>query len=194
LLGLLALAGLGACGGDDTPAQAGATVPKATTPTTAADPYAVPATIDAAYLTKVFAALDGVDGDATRLILRTKNLPPEAAERLASIYGEKEFRVQTGRWLDVLEAGNLAGYKPEPGNLKTSVVRVISSNSQCVFLLGQRDHSAIAVSPPAPQDTYFYLQPLEPIRNRKQFNPTPWMISGEGFNSDGSAPGDPCAP
>jgi hypothetical protein len=191
LLGLLALAGLSACGGKDTPTPAGATVPKDTTPTTAADPYAIPGTIDAAYLNRVFAALDAVDGEATRTIVRTRNLPPEAAERLTAIYGDKEFRVQTNRWLDVIEGG-LQGYKPEPGNLKTSVIRVISSNPRCVFLVARRDHSAIAVSPPPSHDTYFYLEPLDPIRNKKHLNPTPWMIGGEGFNSDGSVPGDPC--
>ena len=35
-------------------------------PPTTADPYAVPAVIDIAYVNRVLAALDQVDGDATR--------------------------------------------------------------------------------------------------------------------------------
>lgn len=193
LLGLIALAAAGGCGGNDTPpAPAGATVPRSAPTTAPADPYSVPATIDAAYLNRVFEALDAVDGDATRLIVRTKSLPPAAAERLIAIYSDDELKIQTGRWLDVIEAG-MTGYRPDPGNLKTSVVRILSSTPRCVFVVVKRDHSAIAVNPQPVRETFVFLGPLDPVRNKKQLNPTPWMIEGEGFNSDGSMPGDPCA-
>lgn len=192
MLGLLALAGLGACGGSDTPSSAGATVPKATSTTTPADPYAVPPTIDAAYLNKVFAALERVDGDATRLILQSKMLPPPAAQRLASIYGEEEFRQQTNLWLDLVTEG-LTGFLPLPGDRATAVSEVVTAKPDCVFVAVKRDYSAITGSVGAGRTIYVELRPLDPVRDKFDFNPTPWMVDSEGYNTDGSVPDNPCA-
>jgi hypothetical protein len=192
LLGLIASVVAGACGGKGPPAATQATVPQSAPSTTAADPYAVPATIDAAYLNRVFAALDAVDSDATRIIVETRSLPPAAADRLVSIYGQQELPVQTARWLDRIDAG-LPEFKPHPGAQKTTVVRLLSSRPTCVFATVKRDHTAVAIDPPPSHEIFVYLAPLDPVRNQKGFNPTPWAIGGEGFNSDGSMPGDPCA-
>src|SRR5581483_2350776 len=80
---------LSACGKSATAHQAASTKlpqptvpPTAPTTTTPADPYAIPATIDAAYLNRVFLALEHIDGDATRLIVANKKLVPEAARHL----------------------------------------------------------------------------------------------------------------
>ncbi len=191
MLGLLALAGLGACGGDDTPTPAGATVPKATSSTTAADQYAVPPTIDAAYLNKVFAALEHVDGDATRLIFESNTLPLEAAKRLRSIYGEEEFQQQVDLWLDLIIKKELSRSKPNPGDRVTSVRQVIRGTQECVYVAVARDYSQI-VGNPAPTAEYVGLRPADGARDPFELNPTPWMIFFDGSNRDGSAPPNPC--
>ena len=191
LLGLLALAGLGACGGNDTPSSAGATVPKATSSTTPADPYAIPPTIDAAYLNKVFAALERVDGDATRLILQSKTLPPEAARRLRAIYDEEEFKAQVDLWLDLITKKELGRSKPNPGDRVTTVRQVLRGGGDCTYVAVARDYSQI-IGDPAPTAEYVGLKPSDATRDPADLNPTPWMIFFDGSNRDGSAPPDPC--
>ncbi|MGQ0520824.1 MAG: hypothetical protein ACT4PX_06720, partial [Actinomycetota bacterium] len=89
---LLAM-GLAACsGGGDSSADP--TVPTAattsSTPAPAIDVSVVPATIDEPYLNAVLAALDEIDGEATRIIVATKRFPPEAADLLNTIYSDAE--------------------------------------------------------------------------------------------------------
>ena len=86
-------------GGDD---STEATVPRATTTT---DPYAVPATIDIAYLNRVFVALEKINGDATRLIVAAKRITPEAATLLHAILTDEEFKIQAEIWNDDIDKG-----------------------------------------------------------------------------------------
>jgi hypothetical protein len=190
-VGLLTLAGVGACGGNDTPTSAGATVPKATS-TTSAAPYAVPATIDAAYLNKVFAALEHVIGDAGRAIVAEKALVPDAAKRLRAVYGEEEFQAQVNLWLDLLSKG-ATGFKPVPGDRVTAVRSVLSARPDCVYLGVTRDYSQIVAVPGSPTNEYISLRPADHSRDQFELNPTPWMLTFEGENRDGSVPPNPCA-
>ena len=190
-LGLIALAAAGACGGNDTPAPAGATVPREAPTTTAADQYAVPATIDAAYLNRVFVALDAVDNTATRIIVQSKGLPPEAAKHLISIYAQGELEAQTSRWLELIDEG-LVGFRREPQGQRTQVTKVLAASPSCVFVEVVRDSSGNSVGARSPHQYFVHLAPLDQVRNASGFNRTPWMIAGEGFNSDGSVPDSPC--
>jgi hypothetical protein len=193
LVGLLALAGLGACGGNDTETPAGATVPKATSSTTPADLYAVPATIDAAYLNKVFAALEHVDGDATRAVVASKNFVPDAANRLRAIYAEDEFQEQVNLWLDVIIEKRLNRLKPSPGDRSSVTAKVHTAAPECIFVAVMRDYSPVAIAPGPPDLEYVTLRPIDPQRDPLDLNPTPWMIESAGLRSDGSVPSNPCA-
>ena len=193
MLGLLALAGLGACGGSDTPSSAGATVPKATSTTTPADPYAVPPTIDAAYLNKVFAALERVDGDATRAVVASKDFVPDAAKRLRAIYAEEEFKEQVDLWLDIVIKKQFDRFNTPPGDRSSVVEKVMTGRPDCVYVAVRRDYAAVAVTPPAADVEYVALRPADDGRDPFELNPTPWMISSEGYRSDGAVPRDPCA-
>ncbi len=92
------------CSADGTDSSSGATVPRATSTT---DPYAVPATIDIPYLNRVFAALERINGDATRLIVAAKRITPEAAALLHAILTDEEFKDRSEIWNDEIEAGPL---------------------------------------------------------------------------------------
>src|SRR3954447_16713594 len=71
---------------------AGNSIPPATDPptTTTTNPYAIPTVIDAAYVNRVLAGLDAVNGEAVRLVVRSKTIPREAYDRLRAIYGTDE--------------------------------------------------------------------------------------------------------
>jgi hypothetical protein len=192
LLGLIASVVAGACGGKGPPAATQATVPQSAPSTTAADPYAVPATIDAAYLNRVFAALEHVDGDATRLILESRTFPPDAAKRLQAIYAVDEFHNQTNLWLDLI-SGGLTGFRQPAGERLTSVHNIISLKADCIYAAVIRDYSQLSTTAAAPATEYIELRPAAPNSDPFSLNPTPWQIAAEGYNRDGSQPSDPCA-
>jgi|SRR5581483_7560148 len=189
---------LSACGKSATAHQAASTnlpqptvPPTAPTTTTPANPYAIPATIDAAYVDRVLKALDHVDGDATRLIVGHRQLVPDAARRLSAIYGADEFTAQTNIWLDMLDKG-LADAQANPGDVRTTVNRVLTARSNCVFVHVLRDFSKVAKNGPTASSDYLVLSPLDRKRDPNAFNPTPWVISREGYNSNESEPTNPC--
>ncbi|MDP9072078.1 MAG: hypothetical protein M3N68_12525, partial [Actinomycetota bacterium] len=150
------------------------------------------ATIDEAYVNKVLAALDAVDGEATRLIVQNRNLVPEATARLRAIYDESEFREQVDVWLRQLQEG-LRNFKPDPGPQRTTVRRVVSASATCVFSEVQQEFSAAAIEPSAPNRAFVQLVPLDRSRDQRRLNTTAWMIRQEGDTADGSDPGDLCA-
>lgn len=91
-LAALALLASAACsdGGGASKGSAGANPTLATEPprTTTTNPYAVPAVIDVAYVNRVLLGLDAAVGDIVRLIIQTRNIPPEALDRLSAVYAE----------------------------------------------------------------------------------------------------------
>ncbi len=182
------------CSGGEDEADPGATVPtEVTTSTTVIDVSTIPAVIDEAYLNRVLEALDAVDGMATKIIVERKALVPDATGLLAAIYDGEEFTDQTNAWLIGLQQDpNLVSIKPQPGNRKTTVERIISASQGCVWLAVRRDYSGTASNPPAPQTEYVALRPLDKTKDRKGLNPTAWIITEDGFNEDGSAPRNPC--
>jgi hypothetical protein len=154
----------------------------------------IPAVIEAAYLNRVLEALDEVDGKATRIIVEHKELMPEAAELLHAIYDDLEFNDQVDVWLtDLTQDPELKSIKPNPGNRKTTVERIIAASPSCVWMAVKRDHAETATRPGLPRTIYLGLRPLDKANDRKGLNPTAWMIVEDGFNEDGSEPGNPCA-
>jgi hypothetical protein len=163
---------LAACSDASSDSRSGATVPRATTTT---DPYAVPATIDIPYLNRVFLALDHIDGDARRMILAAKRITPQAADLLHSIVTDAEFKVQADIWNDFIDQG-APGMRADPGDRKTTVLRVIRAGASCVALDVQRNYNAIRVEPKDPSATKVSLVRRAAVPP----NPTPWAIAGEG--------------
>ena len=195
---VLALAG-GCTRGGGTGADP--TVPAETSPPTAPststsappDIATIPAVIEQAYLDRVLAAIDEIDGRATRIIVEQKRLVPEAAELLAAIYDDEEFSGQTHVWATTIDRDpTFAGFKPDPGARRTTVSRIISGSPVCVWMAVTRDYSAVAARARSPQTEYVAVRPLDKANDPKGLNPTAWMITLEGYNRDGSEPEDPC--
>ena len=165
------------------------TVPTAaSTTTTTAVSYDVPAVIDVPYIEKVMAALDHVDGEAARRAATQRKLDPEFFKYYSSIYTDRYFKLVQRAWLQI------AGDKfkllvASPGDPETTVERVIRADSQCIFFQAKRDYASQLLGPEGSQaPRYVALVPLPPERNLGGTNPTPWIMSLDGRNVDGSEP------
>lgn len=174
------------------------TVPTAATTnaTTATTPdvSVVPANIDEPYLNAVLAALDEVDGEATRMIYESKRLTPEAVDVLNAIYSDEQLQLETDGWFASLADDlELRGIRPNPGKRKTVVDRVIAASPTCVWLAVQRDYSSRNFASTPARIEYLALRPIDPSNDPRGMNPTPWMITVDGFRSDGAEPSNPCS-
>jgi hypothetical protein len=170
-MALCALLALSSCANSPRSSSAGATVPGSTTTT---DPYAVPATIDAPYLNRVFLALEKIDGEASRLIVATRRIPPEAATLLHSIFTDEEFKVQAEGWNADIDKG-LGNFRTPPGDRVTTVRRIIVVQPTCVAVEVERDYSAVTVDP-QPGATALVALAMRPPLGA---NRTPWVISSQ---------------
>ncbi len=173
------------------PAATVRTEPETTTTT---DPYAVPAVIDAAYVNRVLAGLDAALGDVTRLVVRTRTIPPEAYDRLKSLYLNPDLlQLMIDSAQSDMRRG-FAGYKSEPGNRASIVLELITAQRACIFAKVRRDYSAVTNRPPAELEIQWVgIKPLDPARDLSGYNMSKWAFVYDGFPRDHSQPGDPCA-
>lgn len=184
-----------ACSHDDgvTAVIPHATIGTAPERTTTTNPYAVPATIDAAYVNRVLAGLDAVVGDIARAVLKARTVTPQISDRLDAVYTDSEasFFVLA---LSKNQADGFPGFFPVPGNRKTSVVSLIRVAPECIFARVTRDMSAVGPNPnPGLTEQWVALVPLDTSRDPARTNPTPWMLAYDGFPSDHSEPKNACA-
>jgi len=185
---------LGACSGHPAAAPGTATVPTAVERTTTTDPYAVPATIDVAYVNRVLATFDAINGDAVRLIYQSKGYPGEAAERFRAMYadGPTYDNVNNSVKNDIVTGFKNA--KSPPGNQETVVARLITARPDCVFAEIHRDYSKVALVPNLSNSKQWVaLKPLDPRLDPKHLNPTGWMYTYEGYEQGKVQPPDQCA-
>jgi hypothetical protein len=188
-----AILAVAACGGSSGVAsvEPHATVP--TAPPTTADPYAVPATIDAAYVNRVLEGLDAAVGDIVRLVMRTRQISPEVLDRLRALYLNRDDENLELQSLQDEMRKQFSGFRQEPGNKKSSVESMIDASPGCVFVKVSRDYSAISTKTDLrPSIEWIGLKPTDPTRDPNHFNRTPWMVASEGVLSDGTQPPSPC--
>jgi ABC-type Fe3+-hydroxamate transport system substrate-binding protein len=190
-LSLTLAAACTSAGSDDGPT---ATLGTAAPATTTTDPYAVPSTIDAAYVNRVLAGLDQAVGDVVRTIVAARGIPREMAERLQAFYLTKDaWQLEIDLLQDDVFSG-FAGYKPNPGNHVSIVSDLITVARSCLFAKISRDYSAVSMSPtPASTTLWVGLRPTTPSDDPSHYNKTGWGYVYEGFRSDRSAPNNPCA-
>jgi hypothetical protein len=169
------------------------TAPSTSSTTAPIDVSVIPPVIDEPYLNAVLAALDEVDGEATRLIYRQKKLTPEAVDLLNAIYSDDQTDRQANIWLQSLvEDPGLSGILSDPGVRRSQVDRLISASQVCVFVRVRRDYSKVAVdSTPGPLE-YLVLRPLDRSNDPNNRNRTAWMITADGYRDDEAEPSDPC--
>jgi hypothetical protein len=180
------LAVLAAC---SSPTKAGgtATVPTAppsSTTTTTTDPWAVPATITPAYLDRVLAELDHIDGNAFR-DARAHNAVTATylADERAVRSSESEVQLQEtdlGKYVKT----NFAGVRAIPGDVSMSVIEILASPAPCIFASVTVDFSAVTPTPLKYPAWYVALVPRAP----GSMNPTGWVLADDGFQVNGTTP------
>lgn len=195
-LAVAALA-LGACRADgddgDEPRTTVPTAP-ATTTSTAAVSYDVPATIDKAYIEKVMAALDRVFGETARYLVAKRAADQEFGRYLIATYGGESLSLTQQIWGQVIN-DDFRLLRANPGDARTEVRRILVAEPGCIVFEAGRDFSAVFNEPdPAGPARFVGLVPLPPGRDARGHNPTPWIITFDGGFKDGSQPtrGDAC--
>ena len=171
-----------------------ATVATDPPPTTTTNPYAVPAVIDIAYVNRVLAGLDAAIGDVLRIIMRANTIPTEAFDRLKALYADPDFlQIQFDNYQSDIRK-KFASYKSPPGNQTTTVVRLITAKTTCIFAQVQRNYAAVSASgAPDPHALWVGLRPIDEAQDPNHYNPTLWAYTYDGFPPDRSQPPDPCA-
>ena len=169
------------------------TAPSTSSTTAPIDVSVIPPVIDEPYLNAVLAALDEVDGEATRLIYAQKKLTPEAVDLLNAIYSDEETDRQANIWIEAIVGDpEMKGIIANPRGRTTTVERLISASPTCVFIAARRDYSQVAVnSTPGPLE-YLVLRRLDRSNDPSGRNRTAWMITADGYREDQAEPSDPC--
>jgi hypothetical protein len=172
-------------------AQVEKRLPDPPSPTTAVEQtYDVPAVIDAAYVNRVLAALDALDGDIFRIYLRDRAISPAVAERIRALYGGSAEKYDR----EVRSLEDEKDYRPaqEPGNRISKVTRLITATPACIYAQVERDFRPVMGTVHG-QVEWVGLQPISALANQGKHNPTPWMYVVNGFMPDRSQPPNPCA-
>ena len=179
---------LAACsgGGDSDVASSTTTLPAAPAspsstapPTTgAADPFAVPEVIDAAYVNRVLAALYKVDGDVTREILRTRDVTTDALRLLGAVFGEPQLTTEL-QALPAFLQQDPSQFKNPPGDRRVNVESLPTTSPTCIAAVTEMSLADVVEEPSAlaPDERYLIvLVPKDRTARGSSLNPTPWII------------------
>ncbi|MDP9404168.1 MAG: hypothetical protein M3P85_12775 [Actinomycetota bacterium] len=166
------------------------TAPAETTTTAAPDPFAIPEVIDEAYVNRVLAALDQVDGEALRRVVATEGIDADVLPMLRAIYNDPQFALELESLRSVLARG-LDNFKTPPGNRKTTVARLISASPNCILLEAETEFSDVlrTETPDVPDEVeLFTLRPTQQDANPSRVNPTPWSVGNAEVIKRGEMP------
>ena len=176
----------GACSrGDDDAASAPASTSTTGAPPASDPAFAVPSTIDEAYVTRVLAELDRVQGDVVRGIVERGSFAQSDLVPLRAVFLDPELRAQADGFAGLVQA--LDRVRRPPGDNTTSVVRLLTARPDCIYAETTVDVSATVVDPPEPFTTYVALRPNRPGSDPEGNNPTPYSIAAKHPD-----PADPC--
>ncbi|MDP9404395.1 MAG: hypothetical protein M3P85_13955 [Actinomycetota bacterium] len=154
------------------------TLPASTTTTEPADPFAVPATIDAAYVNRVLVELEKVYGDVVRKIRATRLYERSDAASLLAIFNQPLFERQATSFGDI--PGQDADLFRQPiGNRRITVERLVKARPDCIFATVTFDFSGVLLKPPPPKRKYITLKPTQTGADPGNINPTPWSYARE---------------
>jgi hypothetical protein len=168
---------LSACGSSTkTDAMADSITPLGNdTPITAADPYAIPANIDADYINRVMKALMQVRGDVRRDVLRTQRVSPLDYDELDDLYNGNLRYIERQGFSDFSEAAQPED-KTNPGNEVVTVSKVRNVTPGCIAFEAVDNTDALYRTPISPTP---YVVMLVQLRAANGHNPTPWKMQVE---------------
>lgn len=144
------------------------------------NPDIVPTVITPAYVDAVFAVLDHIRGDATRQLYAARAVTAQAVGDLRAIYADPLYAKEVQLATDSLN-GDLSNVISPPGDVRTTVKKLVYASPSCVFVETATDYSKVLVKPDAPPaSVYWDLRPKRGADDPHGLNPTPWQI---GFNA-----------
>lgn len=182
----------GACspGGADGPETTVPTSATTVATTAVADPFAIPALIDAAYVDRVLAALNKVEGDLVRELVERNAVDTSARSRLRAIYNDPKFEQEFDSLIKLFGRGT-AEFKRPPGDRVTTVTEVVSASPACILVRTSSDYSDVVVNPPPKEPGEVDVTTLRPTQaeaDPENLNPTPWSVSSDESVSAVDAP------
>jgi hypothetical protein len=149
------------------------TVPSTTTTT---DPYAIPATIDVAYVQRVMDAIDVLLGKAAQALVRERSVDGEWAKYARAALDDRGLAA--ARKGAELELGlNLRDYRPSPGQPHTTVRSVVIARTQCVAARALIDGSEVVTLASAISESHIEFSAKDPGRDPGGLNPSPWLLA-----------------
>ena len=183
-----AACGGGGDSGDDPDPTVPTSASSSTTATSAAaDPFATPEQIDAAYVDRVLVELNRVYGDVLRKIRATNLYERSDLDPLRAIFNDPLLEVQAKLFAEI-PARDAALYRQPIGDRKITVAELITVRPDCIFAKAIFDVGAVAANPPPPHAKYLTLAPTQPGADPSNINPTPFSMVNES-----DAPQDRCA-
>ncbi|MGH9280818.1 MAG: hypothetical protein ACRD12_22360 [Acidimicrobiales bacterium] len=149
----------------------------------------MPEPVDATYVNRVLQGLDAQSGDVYRLYLRDRQITSEIRDRVQAMYGTGPAFELTIR---AIEAARNDRATVEPGNRITTVTRMISATSACIYVQVARDYRPVGGTDSAAVE-WVGLQPISVFTNATSYNPTHWRYVVDGALPGDSQPPNPCA-
>jgi hypothetical protein len=182
-LGVIVVLALAACSGKSHDAAPTTRPASSTTADTssAANPDVIPPVITVAYVNAVFAVLNHINGNAVRALVASKRVTPTVELYLRAAYNDPLYQ-QEVKIAQQSISGNLNNVRRPPGDIVTSVQRLIAVSPSCVFAETRSNFTNVLIQPGPPAGAeYFSLTPKKDGIDPKHLNPTDWAFT---FNAD----------
>ena len=145
------------------------------------NPDVIPAVITPAYVNAVFRVLNHIDGNVSRSLVTNKTMTSSDSAMLRSIYGDPLYQQEVQIAVQSVSQG-FSNVRIPPGDITTTVVKLIDASPGCVFAETSSDFSKVLKHAGTPAASEYYrLSPKDPSTDPHRINPTPWTWT---FNAD----------
>jgi hypothetical protein len=136
----------------------------------------VPAVITPAYVNAVFAVLNHVYGNATRVLVATREVTPAVKADLRAIFNDPLYEREISIAQQTVDSP-LPQLRSPLGDIDTTVTRLIAAGPGCIFVQTVSSFKAVLVTPPkAPSSEFWVLAPKQPNDDPQHLNSTPWAL------------------
>lgn len=144
------------------------------------DPYVVPSVITPAYVNAVFRVLNHIEGDVSRELVAHDAVTPRALADLRALFNDPLYSKEVT--IAQQSLAYLSNVRRPPGDVVTTVVKIISASPTCIFVSTHSQFGAVVIKPvKAAASEYWVLKPKKVGNDPENINPTPWALS---FNAD----------
>ena len=153
--------------------------------TTTTDPWAVPATITPAYVDRVLAELNHIDGNAFRSARQADSVTPTFLQLEAAIRAgahELQFQVKLAQQQ---VAQSFRGIRAVPGDRLMIATSLLPAPPMCVLASVNVSFGSITIGAPIKYPPWYVALVSSPSTAT---NPTHWRLADDGFEPGGGAP------